>query len=339
MKKNDMARLVLGMALLGSSLAGHGMKKTEGPKKVSSQKSGIFKEGELPVSKKVFKECLDKFLDDQIKYYIVSGKSTMIFCDEILMDCFEDVFNVKTGHNRFEKNPENIKESLRKDYEKVLAWLKEHEQDWVEKFTCFCKNFNVKEEEYLSKTSQDLFLLFKESPPVFEAFLNFLSQEKYCDQELQSNLENMQGPKIGIFQEKDKNKCSAKITKIILSSLYLEDKKDDPTVQCKFYRRSDCSKQDASYCMVYLDFKDKIGEVHYYNAEDGSVITKDTNTFVMGFQRDSKLGVFLKNAYPWLGREIFKSKPDFFPQQPLENFFLEARKMGDRMCERFFWKE
>jgi hypothetical protein len=303
MKKNDIAHLVLGMALLGSSVMGYGMdEEVIGKKKGgSTQATDKLEKGECFVPKGFFQECLKHFLE--CKKYTLSSLLGNVFAPKELKG------QQPTDHyqKHFQKNSSEIKEGLDKDYkqakeffqkdgnrhslrEKVQIYLEQNDSENL-------KNLDVNNinniEAFCKKNSQEL-----------SGFLNFLSKEKGSKQELQKHLKNLQGTKNGVFTEKDRGQCAQQLSEAVLG--FLNNANNTRDIRCKFYDRIGNDNIKRPYCTAYVDLQAPIGAVHFYHP-DGLVEAKPTNTLVMVFRKDSKdeKEVYLKHAYPHLGRGVF----------------------------------
>jgi hypothetical protein len=191
MKKTYLARLVLGMTLLGSFLTGYGMESNE---VIEKQKGGAtqatdkLEQGECFVSKKVFGKCLKGFLKDRSQ----EGTKQQEALGGLLSKTFGGVFSpeqpagqeVSNDHHKkhFQTNSPIIKGGLAKDYQETEKWLKDHAGDWLEKAKNFCEE-NIQADVILD--------LFKENLEVLKGFLIFLSKERCINQSLEKNLEKI----------------------------------------------------------------------------------------------------------------------------------------------------
>jgi hypothetical protein len=324
MKKNDIACLVVGMALLGSSLAGYGMESNEviGKQKGgSTQATDKLEQGEYRVSKGAFKECLKHFLD--CKW-------------EKLEESIKKVFEAKGHHNHFETDLGEIEESLADDYRKAEGFFntEENKRSLLEKVQMYFKN--------MDNIVNDPKTFCKENPKEFGDFLDFLYKEKDLNQELPKHLKKLQGTKNGVFREALQDEdprsiCAQQLSGIVFSFLASQNKDKNDSIRCKFYDRF--KKGDNwSYCMAYVDLQTLIGTVYFYRP-DSPVEEKPTNTFVMVFSKDSQdsFQISLKSVYPWLGRDAFLKAEDKAGGQNPEKQPEEAdRKKSDEKCKGFF---
>jgi hypothetical protein len=352
MKKKHITHLFLGIALLASSLTGYGMEsdavigkqKGEGP--LSTDK---LEEGEYFVSKKMFKKCFKHFLNDNKKHCKdLQGKDKKLMYADILENSLKQVFDGKTTSEQsycdhFEKKAVNIKKSLKTNYLNACKWVIGNTEKWAGKFHGFLMEQDHL--QYKSYKNRELLRLLKGEH--LDGFLKFLSNKKDIDQELHGHLKNIQGSKIGIFQEKNKSKCAEKITKVVLASLRLENKADDQTIRYKFYNRFDGDKVHWSYCVAYVDLKVPMGTVYFYNPKGERIKEEKTNIFAMVFGKDSQdsFQVSLEDAYPWLGRESFLKARDKAGDQnadnlveQMESLSLEVPQINDDQLREFFGK-
>jgi flavodoxin len=344
MRKDYVARFLLGIALLGSSVMGYGMESNE---VIGKQKGGIqapdkLEQGEYRVSKGAFKECLKHFLECK-KYTpngrpkgILSSLLKSVFTPKQLKDRQSFGYKVNDHYKKhFEADSPTIKRALVKDYQDTEEWLKDDAECWLEKAKTFWKK-NVPAEDFLN--------FFKENPKELSGFLNVLSQEKDSNQELPKHLKKLQGTKNGVFNEKDKDQCAQRLSEVVLEFLASENKDKNDSMRCKLYDRFE-KGTNWSYCMAYVDLQAPIGTVHFCHPD--RVIERDlvvqeqaTNILVMVFCKDSNksTNVYLKHAYPYLGRGVFlKEDPINDLEGQLGNLSLEKQlEEGDKMCKGFF---
>jgi hypothetical protein len=293
MKKKHMARLVLGMTLLGSFLTGYGMESNE---VIEKQKGGAtqatdkLEQGECFVSKKAFKEYFHYFLKDHTKFLKIE-KDTQLSSDDILENSLKQVFNDKIpivyvlglrGCDNFETNAGPIRGALEGEYMTACIWLRHNTEKWVGKFKDFLSEkdpgkYTVSEKDPGKYTyaSNDL------SPLLESGHFNIFSGPNRLNQiggDLLSLLEKeyLYGflrflsdkkdpdqmlkdqlknltPKKGVFQQKYKDSCAEELSKSILDFLDFENKCDP--IRCRFYDRVGRDNIKRSYCKVYIDLR------------------------------------------------------------------------------------
>jgi hypothetical protein len=346
MKKNYVARFLLGMALLGSSVMGYGMESNEviGKQKMgATQATDKLEQGEYRVSKGVFKECFDCFLNDNKDLCnprddsedLCENLNDSIYPEDIVEESLKQVFEDKRHHNHFKTNPGEIKKSLADDYEKAKNWLLDNRQ-WVKDFSEFLSNKGLS--KYSNSTSKDFLPLLKGEH--LDNFLKSLSEN--TNQTLKDKLENLQGTKNGVFTE-NRDQCAQQLSQAVLGFLDSENKDENDFIRCKFYDLVGEGNIKRPYCMAYVDLKgftkDPMATLHFYHP-DALVKEKPTNTLVMVFRNDcpSAFKISLKNAYPWLGRDVFLKTQDKDKDQNIGNL-AEQLEEGNRMCKGFFGKE
>jgi hypothetical protein len=338
MKKNYIAHLVLGMALLGSSLMGYGMEKQ-------------LEQEEYRVSKRAFKECLEKY------FFLKEGKNAKTNFEVHL----ETLLSSDHHKKHFEADRQKIKEGLDKDYKQAKEFFQDNDYQRVllEKAQIYLKNLDVNNindiEAFCKKNSQEL-----------SDFLDFLSKEKDLIQELPKHLKKLQGTKNGVFNEKDKDQCAQQLSKVVLDFLDPQNKEENNSIRCKFYERIE-KGDNWFYCMAYVNLegfvKDSVGNVknpqgefnvigdidfYHWDPEKNDLVVKakPTNTLVMVFRKDSKAStkVYLKHAYPYLGRDAFlEAGGDKAGDQNPDNLAKkekksegEDQKKSDEKCKGFF---
>jgi hypothetical protein len=347
MKKKHMARLVLGMVLLASSLTGYGMESNE---VIEKQKGGAtqatdkLEQGECFVSKKAFRECLSYFLYGHGKFLKID-KDTQLSSEDIFKNSLKHVFEQKPGekhHNYFETNLEKIKDSLKADYLNVCQWFLGNTEKWVGKFKdSLDDNDHLQYENY---TGSNLRPLLKGEH--LDDFLKFLSDKKDTDQILKNRLGNLQYTKKSVFNNINKDQCAQQLSRSVLDCLDFENKYDP--IRCRFYDRIDSNHIKQSYCKVYIDItgfvKRPIGKVHFYNLKN-DLEYYNTKILVMVFGKDSQdsFRVSLEDAYPWAGRDEFlkardkagDENPDSLAEE-MENLFLEVPRTNDDKLRKFW---
>jgi hypothetical protein len=288
----------------------------------------------------------EKWLKDHAGDWLEKAKN---FCEENIqaedfLDLFKENLEILKGfliflskerciNQALEKNLGKIKQGLQSDYKDGKKWLLEEKnlKLWLEKAKqCFREN--IQAEDFLD--------LFKENLEILKGFLVFLSKEKDDNQELQDQLEKLQGGKEGIFRQENRIQCAQETSRAILA--HLDD--ENGFIWCNFYELS-----DKSYCMAYIDItgfvQAPVSIVHFYHPKDGFVNKDNTNILVMVFGKDSpdSLKIFSKKASPWLGQDVLQELENQISKLSFEDkntIHWEKQKIeGDRMCEKFFWKK
>jgi hypothetical protein len=285
MKKNDMAHLVLGMALLGSSLMGYGMEKIEG-QKVEDIKLGSFKGY---VASALDKDSLWKFFDLKTGYPKLANEENIeTRVKEHLTFVQRDNFlqyyspSIKGKKAPLSGEPSKIK------------------QEWLKKACDFYQKNTFNAKDFLN--------LLKKSPKDLQGFLNFLSQKKDVDYGLRHSLEVAQTPTVGVFQEKDNFICIEKLYSAITDA--------NDNMKCRFYEVfhplygpfnrnlvDETHRGIQPYCMAFLDLKETIGHVYYLDRGHTKKIA--TSTVAMIFEKDQPNNeARLIKIDPWLDRKI-----------------------------------
>jgi hypothetical protein len=282
MKKNDMARLVLGMALLGSSLAGYGMESDEDDKseKIINQKRNIRKEGE---------------------YYISSGKfmdyaASMMGKDSLKKAFGRGVYGVR-GDQKY-----LVARALDDLALGVYHWIYDNPEKWLGKAREYFQKEMLNSEAFID-------LLWKD-PYQVEGFLNFLSKEPYSDYETRIYLDIFCIPRVGVFQKKNLAVC--------VEQIYSAIREIDGDVRCSLYKGADSlldqrlvnkNKKDLRlYCMAFLDLQKPIGCVYYRDDRTymaypykKNIERIETHTLVMVFEKDQPEDTpCLVGVYPWV---------------------------------------